>query len=107
MALSVQDLWLHTATVEPYLGAGSTGDTWGSPVTIPGLLDDTVVLQGAAAQELTATGTSFYCDLVWEASFPVKSRVTVGGRVMRVQRVRRADGQTLLADVTHLAVDLT
>ena len=51
-------LFVHTATVETYLGAGAQGDMYGAPVTVKGYLDDGLVrVQGAGGEQLVQKAT--------------------------------------------------
>lgn len=96
-----------TATVEPYAGAGPTGDLYGAPQTVRGFLDDGLVLreQTERGEELVSR-TKFYTDLGNAALFPNQSRVTVNGKVAQVTAARRRDASGF-GGPSHLEVDLT
>lgn len=112
-AISV--FWIHTASVETFLGAGPTGDTYAPPVPVTGFLDDGLVLaQSASGEQLTEKATffgplSFVHDgvrLVSAEVFLPESRVTVNGRAAQVSTRRVRDGGPLgLPD--HIEVNLT
>ena len=95
-----------TASVEPYLGAGPSGDLYGAPVTIKGFLDDGLVLreQTERGEELVSR-TKFYTALGNVGSLPNQSRVTVDGTVAQVTAVRRRDASGF-GGPSHLEVDL-
>ena len=102
-ALSV--LFVHTASVETWLGAGAYGDTYAAPVSVAGLLDDGVVLVRTGTSEQLEQKSIFYAALSDAAKFVPDSRVTVNGRAAWVSAVRRRDGGSLgLPD--HVEVDL-
>lgn len=97
---------VHTATVEPYVGATPTGDGYGTAQSVSGFLDDGLVLTGAAGGEVLVAKTIFYTSLGNVALFTPESRVTCNGRHMQVTSVRRRDGGSLFGNVEHLEVDL-
>jgi hypothetical protein len=99
-------LFIHTASVETFLGTGAYGDTYAAPVTVQGFLDDGVVLVRTGTSEQLEQKSIFYAALSDAAVFVPDSRVTVNGRVAWVASVRRRDGGTLgLPD--HVEVDLS
>jgi hypothetical protein len=100
-------LFMHTAAVQTFLGAGPTGDTYGPTTTVAGFLDDGVVRQQTSQGEQLVSRTMFYTDLANAALFTPQSRVTVNGRAAQVTTIRRRDGGSLLAPVSHVEVDLT
>ena len=100
-------LFLHTATVEPYLGGSPTGPRYGSPVILPGLLDDGLMQTPEAGGVQLVNKTTFSTDLGNADSFPVGSRLSCNGRSMVVTAIRRRDGGSLLSEVSHLEVDCT
>lgn len=93
------------AEVEPFLGAGPSGDLYGPKVTVNGFLDDGVMREQSDRGEILVTRTKFYCNLSAAASFPPESRVTVNGRVCQVNYVRRRDASAFDGP-SHLEVDL-
>jgi len=102
-AISV--FWVHTATVETFLGAGPTGDTYAAAVVLKGFLDDGVVLVRTSAGEQLVQKTIWFGPLSDAASFVPESRVTVDGRASQVSAIRRRDSGSLnLPD--HIEVDL-
>lgn len=105
--MSVDQLFLHTATVEPYLGSSPTGPRYGAPVTFSGFLDDGLVQTPTAGGVQLVSKTTFYTDLANAESFPVNSRLTCNGRSMVVTGIRRRDGSWMLGAATHLEVDVS
>jgi len=108
-------LFVHTATVETFTGAGPTGDTYAAPVDVKGFLDDGVVLVRTSAGEQLEQKTIFYAPptftvgtvpyVSWDV-FVDESRVTVNGRACQVTGRRSRDSGSLgLPD--HIEVDLT
>lgn len=94
------------ATVEPFLGAGPSGDLYGAAVTVLGFLDDGVVLEDTGRGEQLVARTKFYCSLSQVDNFPTESRVTVNGRELQVNYVRRRDASAFDGP-SHLEVDLS
>lgn len=109
---SVDLLFLHSATVEPFLGSGPTGPSYGPPVVLSGLLDDGL-MQVAMTNGFGSTSggsqlvskTTFYTALENIGSLPVGSRLTCNERSMTVTGTRRRDGSWLMAAASHLEVD--
>ena len=67
---------VHTVTVEPQLGEGSTGDVYGPAVQVLGYLDyNRQLVRSPEGTEVISEAT-FFCDLEWLASFPPDSKVT-------------------------------
>lgn len=98
--------WVHTASVETFLGAGPTGDTYAAAVAVKGFLDDGVVLVQSAAGEQLVQKTIFFAALSDADKFIPESRVTVNGLAAQVSTVRRRDGGSLgLPD--HIEVDFS
>lgn len=104
--MSVALLFLHTATVEPFLGSGPTGPSYGPPVTLSGLLDDGLMQTPTEGGYQLVSKTTFYTGLENVESFPVRSRISCNGRQMSVSAVRRRDGGWLLAAASFLEVDV-
>ncbi len=99
--------FVHTATVETFLGSGPQGDVYAAPVTVSGYLDDGIVrVQTASAEELVQKAT-FYAGIGDAGVFVPQSRVTVNGRACQVTAVRRREAGALLAAAQHVEVDLT
>lgn len=106
--MPISDFYFHTAMVSTYGGATPTGDAYADPVPVVGFLDDAQVLANApgGGQQLVSK-TIFYTDLSNADVLLTESLVVCNDRSMQVTQVRRCDGDTLLADVGHLEVDLT
>lgn len=102
----VEQFFTMPATVEPFLGAGPRGDLYGSAVTVMGFLDDGVVLEETGRGEQLVARTKFYCALSEAARFLPESRVSVNGRQLQVNNVRRRDASGFCGP-SHLEVDLS
>lgn len=72
------EFYVHTATVEQYLGEGSMGPMYAAPVTVSGFLDTTAQdVRSAFSDEVTAARSmSFYTDPSNASLFVVQSRLT-------------------------------
>ena len=46
--MEFDDMFIHTVQLRPYLGAGSLGDQYGPPATVPALVDPSEVLYRTA-----------------------------------------------------------
>lgn len=100
-------LFMHTATVQKYLGSGPTGPSYGPPVVLPGLLDDGLMRTPEPGGVQLVNKTTFFTDLANTDAVPVNSRLTCNGRSMVVTAIRRRDGGWLLGAASHLEVDCT
>lgn len=94
-----------SATVEPYQGAGPNGDLYGAAVVVPGFLDDGEVLERTPQGEQLVARTRFYCALSHADNFPPESKVTVNGRALQVEFIRRRDASAFDGP-SHLEVAL-
>ena len=102
---SLAAMFVHSATVETFAGAGAYGDTYAAPVTVKGFLDNGLVLVRTGTIEELTIKAVFYAALSDAPKFAPGSRVTVGGYVGFVQQARSRDGGNLgLPD--HVEVDL-
>lgn len=100
-------VFVHTAVVETFTGAGPSGDTYAAPVVVRGFLDDGIVrVQTSAGEELVQKSV-FYAPLAEAARFVPESRVTINGRAAEVTTVRLRAGGPLFGAVEHVEVDLT
>jgi len=75
----------HTITVEPYVGSGAYGSTYGAPVEVECRVEDVVRLVRAASGDEVVSSTTVVCDV--GTVIPAESRVTVKGRVTTVLAV--------------------
>lgn len=97
--------FVHTATVETFLGAGPTGDTYAAPVAVKGFLDDGVVLVRSSAGEQLVQKSMFFSELANAAKFIPESKVTINGVASQVKAIRPRDGGSIgLPD--HIEIDL-
>jgi hypothetical protein len=104
IALSI--FWIHTVSVQTFLGASPTGDTYAAPVGCRGFLDDGVVrVQGATGEQLVQKSI-WYGPLSDAPLFVLESRLVVNGRPCQVTAIRRRDGGILgLPD--HIEVEFS
>lgn len=95
----------HRVIVEPYLGAGPFGPTYGPPVEVRCFLDESRrTVRGKDGTEVTSEAT-FYARL--DTVCPDESRVTLpSGRVSAALKVSDRDGGGLPTP-DHLEVALT
>lgn len=93
----------HTASVEPYLGAGTFGDEYGPAFSVLGYAEAERKLVRADTGEETVSEVTFWCDP--GDDIPTGSRVTVLGRTSFVLTVSTFDTGGLL-HVDHREVAL-
>ncbi|MEC3977902.1 hypothetical protein [Amycolatopsis sp. H20-H5] len=94
----------HTATIEPFEGAGPAGPLFGTPVLVRCFADDQRrMIRGDNGTEVVSN-TTLYCPLMTVA--PPESRVTVNGRAVSVLAAYRRDGGGLPTP-DHLELALT
>lgn len=102
------DFWVHTVTVETYLGVNGSGvKQYAAPVQPDGFLEAKRRLVRAEDGNQVVSESTFYSDLGNAALFTPASRVTLSGRPLptTVITVDINDGQALdLPD--HIAVAL-
>lgn len=68
---------LVTLQIEPYLGRGGTGDTWGPPVAVPAHVEYTRrLVRDATGSEVVSESRAFVDE---GTVAPPRSRVTVPG----------------------------
>jgi hypothetical protein len=90
----ITDFFVHTVSVESWLGTGAAGDVYQTPTTVSGFLEGkTVLVRDSTGQQVVAQST-FYCSTTDGAKFTPDSKVTTGGRVSHVisQNVNDAPG---------------
>lgn len=68
--------YVHTATVQTYIGEGAMGPTVAAAVTIPCYVDDTTRLVVSATGEQVAAATTIYAAPSYGVLFTVGSMVT-------------------------------
>lgn len=97
--------WLlrHTATIEPYLGAGPSGALYGPAVTVACFVVETRRMVRDATGRQVISGTTVLMGL--DQVCPVESRVGVHGRSSTVLTAARQDGGGLPTP-DHLEVSL-
>lgn len=94
-----------TATVEPYLGAGPTGDLYGPGQECQGFLDEGEQVVNGAAGQVVVVQTKWYTALADADLYATDTRVSVNGRVGYVARVNRRDASGF-GGPSHLEVTL-
>lgn len=74
----LDEFYVHTLTVETYIGESSTdGPVYAAAVSVPGFLDTTSSLtQTATSAEESSVRSMFYCDPSYAALFVAQSRVS-------------------------------
>lgn len=92
----------HTISVEPYIGSGAYGSTYGPPVSITCRVEDAVRLVRASSGDEAVSSSTVYCDP--DVVIPAESRVTVNGRVTTVLSV--SNPSTGHSRLDHLEVSL-
>jgi len=106
----VARMFVHTATIEPFLGTSGYGvDQFGPAATLAPpngvFVDDSRKLVRSATGEEVVSESTLYTATGNAALFTTAARVTVNGQVSRVIKVNVNDSGTLnLPD--HVAVSL-
>lgn len=96
-ARGIKRFFVHTVTVETWLGTGAAGDVYEAPADVKGFLEGKVQLvRDSTGQEITANST-FYCDVADAGKFTPDTKVSSAGRVSRVvsQNINDAPGLNL------------
>lgn len=102
-----QNRFTHAATVEPYEGrVGSGAESWGSPLTKVGFLDDEQTFVLSETGEQIVSQSLWYTYLADVDDYPLKSKVTYNGTTSLVLRVRRRDSGSFRGP-DHLEVALS
>lgn len=102
----LDDFWVHTVTVEMFLGAGAYGDVYAAPVTVIGFMDGTRKIVRSATAEQVVSESTFYTYPITGPLFVPDSRVTQGSEVSYVIKNNTNDSGVLdLPD--HAAINLT
>lgn len=100
------EFWVHTVSVEMFLGAGAYGDVYAAPVTVIGFMDGTRKLVRGANGAQVVSESSFYTYPITGPLFVPDSRVTQGTEVSYVIKNNTNDSGTMdLPD--HAVVNLT
>lgn len=98
--MTLAAFYVHTATVEQYLGSGTTGPRYAASVDIPCFIDaQDVATINSAGQTVTQRSTRLYCDTTYGALLAPLSRVSSvqlnGDQVAHVQTVNIMDSGAL------------
>jgi hypothetical protein len=104
--IDLDDFWVHTITVEMFLGAGAYGDIYAAPVNVIGFMDGARKLIRGTNGEQVVSESSFYTYPITGPLFVADSRITQGTEVSYVIKTSTNDSGALgLPD--HAVVDLT
>jgi len=81
--------WVHTVSVQPFQGAGSFGDVWGTAQDVPCFLADGATLVRNSNGDEVVSQSRVFADASNIDLFPAGSKVTVnaGTAAERVARV--------------------
>ena len=81
--------WVHTVTVQPYLGAGSLGDVWGTAQVVPCFVADGAQLVLNSNGDQVVSQTRVFANSANMPLFANGSKVTLnaGTAAERVARV--------------------
>jgi hypothetical protein len=102
----LDDFWVHTVSVEMFLGAGAYGDIYAAPVNVLGFMDGSRKLVRGANGEQVVSESTFYTYPITGPLFATDSRVTQGTEVSYVIKNNTNDSGALgLPD--HAAINLT
>lgn len=102
----LDEFWVHTITVETYLGEGGNGTLYADPVDVPCFIDGGVKVVRTATGEQLVTNAPVYAPLEHAAALVAESRVTVQGRSARILAATVYDSGDLdLPD--HVQITLT
>lgn len=105
--MSLTRFWVNTATVTPYLGLTALGETYGTPVTVTGLLEDTYSLGKEHGGVEYISKTTFMTDLGNADLFVPLAKFSCNGRDLTVDSVTRVEADTgPWAALSHLQVGL-
>lgn len=89
----LSDFYIHSISVEQWLGTGAKGDIYAAPVSVTCFVDDTTKLIRSATGEQTVSGTTIYAPSSAVTVLTVQARVTIAsGRVSRIINVNGLDG---------------
>lgn len=102
----LDEFWVHTITVETFLGEGGNGPAYADPVDVPCFIDGGVKVTRTATGEQLVVNAPVYAPLEHAATLTAESRVTVRGRTARILAATVYDSGDLdLPD--HVQVTLT
>ena len=90
------DMYVHSATVELFLGTSGYGvDSFSAPVVVAGFADDSrKVVRNSTGQEVISEST-FFTSPANAYLFMADSRVTINGNVSRVIKTNTNDSGVL------------
>lgn len=105
------EFYVHTATVETYLGTGANGPSYAAGVDIACYIDaETVLVTTGTGQQVTQRTTVLYADSSAAALLTVQSRVTStqlgNDDQARVAKLNVLDVGALMPDMAHVEATL-
>jgi len=80
----LDDMFVHTITVEKYLGEGGNGTSYAEPLDVPCFIDGGVKVVRTATGEQVVANAPVYAPLEHAATLVAESRVTIRGATARV-----------------------
>lgn len=102
----LQDFYVHTLVVQPRLGDGAYGPTYGPAVTVQGYREQKRHIVRSSSGDTVESSSVFYTTTDQAALFPTGSQVSDTDGTSEVIRFARFESGDLgLPD--HIAVDLT
>lgn len=108
MSDDITDLFVHTVSVQTWLGSGAAGDVYAPAATVAGFLEGAVHLVRAKDGQQVVAQSTFHCSVADGAKFTPDSKVTfTNGRTAQVITVSTHDAGGLLDGIEHTAVHLT
>lgn len=107
--------WVHTVSVETYLGSGSFGDVYADPVSVDCWVDDAVKLVNNTQGEQVVSNSTVYAptdaassESATAGQFAPGSKVTMpSGHVGFVIRCGVFDSGALDMELDHVAANIT
>ncbi|WIA99743.1 hypothetical protein [Curtobacterium sp. MCBA15_012] len=102
----LEDFWVHTITVETYLGEGGNGVAYAAPVDVPCFIDGGTKIARTATGEQLVVAAPVYAPPEHAGTLTAGSKVTVRGRPARILAATVYDSGSLdLPD--HVQIALT
>lgn len=102
----IDDMFVHTISVETYLGEGGNGSAYAAPVDVPCFIDGGVKVTRTATGEQLVVNAPVYAPLEHAATLVAESRVTMRGATSRILAATVYDSGDLdLPD--HVQITLT
>ncbi|MGN8049551.1 hypothetical protein ACTJKO_07640 [Curtobacterium sp. 22159] len=83
-ATDLDDFWVHTLTVQTYLGEGGNGTSYADPVDVPCFIDGGVKVVRTATGEQLVVNAPVYAPLEHAAALVAESKVSMRGATARI-----------------------